>query len=207
MVGPEEQCFYVHPSILAAHSEFLKSALKEEWTEGKDRVIKLPEDDPEIFYIYVQWLYTGTIFTKTKEEAHSFDHLVDLYLLGEKMLDQVFQNRVMDALVSATRERDENGKRYFHDDLCIDKLYRNTPKNALARQFMVDVWVRRGRSKWISEDTALINKEFLVDLTTAMLDKCELRHEFRLDYAVLQAGVPCKYHQHGESDRCESGAT
>ena len=71
VVGADEECFFVHSSVLRKHSEFFDTACKKEWIEGQYRVIKLPEDDSDIFHNYVQWLYTGTIFSKAKDSSSS----------------------------------------------------------------------------------------------------------------------------------------
>ncbi|ORY06012.1 hypothetical protein BCR34DRAFT_604329 [Clohesyomyces aquaticus] len=44
--------------------------LHQDLKESDDKEMKLPEDDPEIFALYVQLLYTGQVPTKQKPVTH-----------------------------------------------------------------------------------------------------------------------------------------
>jgi hypothetical protein len=64
--------------------------------------VRLPDDEPGIFSLYVHWLYWGTlpvICDKTGTPADS-EHLdlVKAYVLGDKILDSTFQNTIIDAI-------------------------------------------------------------------------------------------------------------
>lgn len=52
VVGTEKKEYNVHEQILCANSPFFKAAFEEEWAEGRERTIPLPEDDPEVFELY-----------------------------------------------------------------------------------------------------------------------------------------------------------
>ena len=167
----------------------------------------MPEDDPSLFKIYVQWLYTDKIFTKTNDKWGSLDYerLGHLYCLGEKLIDKQFQNRVIDALVTGTREefpREEGGitTRYPTKE-SVDAVYKGTPIGSPARRLMVDLHVRHGAQEWIANDT-MQNVEFLVDLTRALLGTRVFPDGRAREYAELDkktSSIPKSYYQGIES--------
>ena len=52
-----EASFHVPESLLTEKSEFFQAACRNEWKEATSRVIKLPEVEPDIFSLYLFWVY------------------------------------------------------------------------------------------------------------------------------------------------------
>ncbi|KAK3700453.1 hypothetical protein LTR37_015957 [Vermiconidia calcicola] len=132
LVGAEGKCFYVHSSLLREHSEFFKAALNEVWQEGKERMVRLPEEQPAIFELYMQWLYTKRVFWTMEDRGADFERLSTLYGLGERIFDTVFQDSTMTAIVTASRTKDDNGKTWSPIGLNTSIIYENTPENSPA---------------------------------------------------------------------------
>jgi hypothetical protein len=63
LVGPEEEKMVVHETQLSRDSAFFKAALKKQWTEGRTRIIKLPEESLEPMQHYIQYVYSGSVPT------------------------------------------------------------------------------------------------------------------------------------------------
>lgn len=61
-VKPETK-YLVHKELLTSASPFFAAALNSTFAEGMDQVVRLPEEKPEIFEWFLQWLYTGTLKT------------------------------------------------------------------------------------------------------------------------------------------------
>lgn len=59
VVGPQEQRFHGHKAILAARSVWFESALNPLYREAHEGIIRLPEEDPKIFEMLFEFLYTG----------------------------------------------------------------------------------------------------------------------------------------------------
>ena len=59
----------MHIAVLDAHSEFFKAALKQDWAEGQQRTVNLPDDDAIALNTYFHWLYTHMILNKMTEEG------------------------------------------------------------------------------------------------------------------------------------------
>jgi len=53
LVGEDEIRFLVHKRILCENSPFFESVCKPEWVKDHEKMIKLPEDDPELVEIMV----------------------------------------------------------------------------------------------------------------------------------------------------------
>lgn len=54
--NPTEE-FIVHQGLVCKHSEFFKAALKGSWRESEEKVVKFPEDEPELFEYWLELLY------------------------------------------------------------------------------------------------------------------------------------------------------
>lgn len=65
--------FRLHEALVSARSDFFAAALTGQWKEAKDKIIDLPEDDPDIFALYPQLLYTGKIPVKEQTQEGA-DH-------------------------------------------------------------------------------------------------------------------------------------
>jgi hypothetical protein len=53
--------FCIHEALLTARSKFFERAMGKSWKEAKEKLVRLPEDDPRIFALYEQIVYTGRI--------------------------------------------------------------------------------------------------------------------------------------------------
>lgn len=208
VVGTDQQNFFVHPSLLE-HSEFFQSALKREWVEGQERAIHLPDDDSAAFYTYVQWFYTGTIFSKA-EGPHGYSNypfLGKLYVLGDKILDHNFQDTVTNAFVAATRQPGEGGTIRLPAADVASQIYQGTPKKSPACRLMVDIFVTHGAAVWLErfvDNTSVLDAEFLLDLSMALLNTKAGDVKSRTPYRELASGdVACAYHAHEKDKPCK----
>lgn len=65
VVGPKESKFVLHSHLLTSVSPFFAAALNGSFAESSSRTITLPDERPEIFEWFVQWLYSGTLRAST----------------------------------------------------------------------------------------------------------------------------------------------
>ncbi|KAI8939473.1 hypothetical protein NX059_003246 [Plenodomus lindquistii] len=178
-----ERLFHVHQSVLCQYSKFFQAATKPRWSEYRKKPIDLSEDDPDIFALYVQWLYTGLVAVKSKredtdvEDSLNFEEddtaiefqdiskrtLVKCYLLGEKLMDTVYQDTIMSTLLKTASMGIPT-----YDTIRI--AYQGTNINSPLRKLMVDIWVwcgyvpsAKGDLVWQSD------AEFANDLIHALL--------------------------------------
>jgi hypothetical protein len=53
--------YLIHKELLTAASPFFAAALNSTFAEGLDQTVRLPEERPEIFEWFLQWLYSGSL--------------------------------------------------------------------------------------------------------------------------------------------------
>ncbi|KAH3948663.1 hypothetical protein HBH70_071730 [Parastagonospora nodorum] len=57
IVGSDQKRFVVHQGLLTHYSEFFRAALTGRFKEAEDKVVKLEDQSPRIFEVFVHWLY------------------------------------------------------------------------------------------------------------------------------------------------------
>lgn len=67
---PQTQ-YLVHKELLTSASPFFAAALNGTFAEGMEQVVRLPEEKPESFEWFLQWLYTGTLTTQPVSSPES----------------------------------------------------------------------------------------------------------------------------------------
>lgn len=65
-----EAKYLIHKDLIASASPFFAAALNGTFAEGMDQTVRLPEEKPEIFEWFLQWLYTGTLKTPVPNCGH-----------------------------------------------------------------------------------------------------------------------------------------
>jgi hypothetical protein len=60
----------VHESVLRENSIFFDKALKSDWKEASDRIVRLPETNPVTFEILVRFVYTGLLFIELSDSQN-----------------------------------------------------------------------------------------------------------------------------------------
>jgi len=173
---PEQRVFHIHTSVLCKTSAFFQNATKPEWTGPTRRPIDLSDERPDVFYLYVQWLYNGKIAVKTmpssdsdtevrKHETVNYHSLIQSYILGEKLMDTTFQNSVLKCLIECVKQEDN-----FPSDPTVKLAYERTTKHSPLRKLLVDFWVWYGCSDWAADDmNASLGTEFTNDFFKAIL--------------------------------------
>ena len=144
-VGTEGLQITVIEAILHRSSTFFDNAMKPEWAASRSehRVVDLTDEDPDIFKLYLHWLYFKTMPTvATKCLTNNNPEYVALakcYVLGEKLMDNGFKNAVVDALLDAMN----NQPFYPHhcpDHRPIKITYDGTLEGSPTTRLLVDIW-------------------------------------------------------------------
>jgi len=176
--APTPAEYHVHETLLKSKSKFFDAALNKCWMEGREGRVLLPEDDPEIFEVYQNYIYTKVLPVKVpnpdlklegNENHPEYFTLAKLYAFGEKVQDVSFKNAVMKAFLGRMGEPVGSVGKWNPITKVVDIIYGATMPDSRARQLMVDVHVNLGASHWITTDLEENNKEFLMDLSRALL--------------------------------------
>lgn len=207
--GAIRKTFYIDEGALKSGGEFFVAALKEEWRKYK-APISLPEDDPKAFEVYAQWLYTGKIFSRpfSDSRAAAFDSqnfglLTALYVLGDRLMDSVFQDRIMDAIVAMNVQT----TMFMPAQRLVDFICGRIPAHAAMRRWLVQWYARWSHNDLASGDgwrdmLKIMNHEFLADLVVEMSRQARMSNEDRDKTQALLKSPGCTFHHHIANEPC-----
>jgi len=71
-VGPEREVFTAHRNILSKSLKFNAQCNNEHYTEGSTKEIELPDHNPDIFTVLLEYLYKGDYWPMEGEELPSY---------------------------------------------------------------------------------------------------------------------------------------
>lgn len=156
-VGPTEHAILAHGNFISRRSEFFKAALKKEWAEGQTRVIKLPDEDPQVMTHYLSYAYSKClptdIFTKDflgtfpEESDEYYQLLAELYVLSERLLDETIRGALIKEILRLAKLTDKESKQYHPKGEAVNIIYRGTTAKSPARRLMVDFHIAYGTTK------------------------------------------------------------
>jgi hypothetical protein len=174
-VEPNQKRFSIHEGIICARSEFFRRVMSGDWLEKEERLVELPEDDPDIFALYVNIVYMSQVPTNAIAETKTPDALSDelhelcvLYLLCEKMLDKMGKNAILQAIMSTGKEGASDGKIYLPRAETVAVMYAGTPVGSLGRKLLAQMWVALPHDSFLVIAQQL-PKDFLIDYTAVLL--------------------------------------
>ncbi|KAF2241927.1 hypothetical protein BU26DRAFT_395163, partial [Trematosphaeria pertusa] len=145
-VGQEsasQQKFQAHKDILTSHSPFFEAAVNSTtWAEGLDKVVRMPDDDPEAFGIWLQLTYTGKMGIEdgSMEGNRVYELLMMVYVMAEKLIDSRTMDICMEATLKRMRTMQHDGYRHFPGSKPIRILYGGTPESSPMRRLLVDAY-------------------------------------------------------------------
>ncbi|KAF2492755.1 hypothetical protein BU16DRAFT_89948 [Lophium mytilinum] len=171
-----QEKFAVHDTPLRSHSKFFANAMNGSWKESDERIIKLPDDSPETFELYIHYIYTGKLAIVAGEGVVDDDRgtrqfvaqlkaLAYLYVFVEKILDSACKNDVVDAMVACVRDNSKIPPLFV-----VEIIYNGTAGPCSARKFLVDVCARWSNAKYFKDRRERFPVDFTFDVITKMLE-------------------------------------
>lgn len=126
-VGPkdEEVSWILPKSLLTHHSKFFDAALNGTFAESNSRSVTMPEDNPDAFRLFVQWLYIGDIMIDDADEW------LEAWVLGDKIGNIAFRNCAMSKLVN-------DHEHYCIDSTIVATVYRKSALGSKLRKWALD---------------------------------------------------------------------
>jgi len=134
----QRETWWLPKNLVSACSETLNAACNRDFKEKEENCILLVEDDPEIFSLYVEWLYydTYTIPSKYPQGTRSMTD-AEAWVLGDKLLSKDFKNYAMSRIYQHYLRFDGfSMKPVLLDD--ISYVLENTSENSGLREFFID---------------------------------------------------------------------
>jgi hypothetical protein len=160
LVGPDQTRFVVHENLLVHYSKFFHAALTGKFKEAEDKTVKLEEDDPDIFELFVHWLYyqrfpdkvygdnegilaLWTIDDDDDYQSSPSDNCVYLHIFGDKYEVEKLRCDTINELVQMILSDPGTG-------LCgaasMRTAFRDLPGGSPMRQLIIDAHYRHGDS-------------------------------------------------------------
>ncbi|PNP41617.1 hypothetical protein TGAMA5MH_06546 [Trichoderma gamsii] len=178
--------------------------MKAYWTTSASGSVNLKEEDPEVFEIYLHWLYFEKFPVQNDspglEGNTEYVQLAKAYVLGEMLQDVNFRDAVLDAILVKSRSKASDGQNWFPVGPAIRYIYEGTPESSAARRLLVDLYTYHGYADWLTQwaNKDDLPKQFLLDLAIATLAK----RPHPSAPLALKAGT-CDYHEHlPDSNSC-----
>ncbi|KAH0528035.1 hypothetical protein TsFJ059_002947 [Trichoderma semiorbis] len=197
-VGSTDPVMYsVHEHLICRTSGYFKTAMKAHWETSTSGSIDLTEEDPEVFEIYLHWLYFGTLPVRNNspglEGNNEYVQLAQAYVLGEFLQDVNFKDTVLDAILIKSRSTASDGQTWFPLGPAIRCIYEGTRASSAARRLLVDLYNHNGHGDWLKgwADKDDMPKQFLLDLAIAALTE-----RSRPSESLAPVEGTCRYHEH-----------
>ena len=125
--GDAKKVWHLPEKLLKSKSTFFTAALEGGFAEGLSKTVTLPEEDPNLFENYVEWLYVG--FNKTAEL--DVNMLIDQWTMGDRLGCPLVQDDAMCKLIKYYQG--------WHFDLeTLEKVYEVSAAGSKIRQFVID---------------------------------------------------------------------
>ncbi|KAL8848256.1 MAG: hypothetical protein Q9221_006729 [Calogaya cf. arnoldii] len=194
LVGPAETPFCIHWGLLTSKSSFFNAALTASWQESSEGKVRLAEEDPELFSIYVLWFYNQDWTSDHDGKALSGYAHCRLYILADKYGSEALQNQIIDILCERAAQPSFR-MRLASFKVVYDNTLPGTPLRRLLADFLA--WKLKLRHY---EDLAELVPQCFHDA----LEVCKTRLSTTSGKMIpFHASVACKnYHVHLDETFC-----
>lgn len=184
MVGSDgaRKSFIVHKAVIANRAPKLLGTLE----SGAQSTIALPDVEPQVFSLYLQYLYTRRLPSKPNnaqptvaEHTAEITLLCRLFVLSKSVGDDQAAKDATNAIYAEAHEVPPNNLHVMlPSSVGVDMIYKVTDRPCGTRRLLVDLYIWKAASKWVKdhlgEDPAY-PPEFLSDLAVALLEQREDR--------------------------------
>lgn len=200
LVGPEKVKFGVHQGVLVQRSPFFQAALTGKFKEAMEGRIILHDGDPDVFAVFVSWLYTTKLENMVDETSSCTKvRLIKLYLFADRYDVPILRNDVIDALYKNWKEDPRLPISYFQE------VYDTTPPRDPLRRLFVDLITSDTKiSESVLESHEYYPKEMLLDLVGALSNQLAPFRERAWNWEPNEVMICSIYHTHEDgSANCE----
>ncbi|KAK3645080.1 hypothetical protein LTR56_002702 [Elasticomyces elasticus] len=221
LVGEEKVPFTIHTKTVRAKSKFFDAACQREWIEGRERVVKLPEVDPETFELYATWMYQdkidhealrmAAVVLASADKARSGDlqhakfywtstlDLMRLHVAADFLGDAELMKRAVDGI---TETINASGPSVYKLQSIASYVWASTSSKSGLRRIVLDYIVATGGPKSMRDHLRKLQSnvpsEFFAEL--ALHSLTALRHPDAAKFEPLTARRH-KYYDGYESDK------
>ena len=145
IVGPQQAAITWHlpKALLTRQSLFFAAALNGSFAEAKLNSVTMPDDDPNVFRVWVQWLLVGYTNSETIPYEEVNNVLVKAWILGDKLGCHIFQDFIMTGLLVVL------GSDYWTEikPSTFRAAYEGSAPGSMLRKWAVDLFLFETRNK------------------------------------------------------------
>ncbi|OCL14234.1 hypothetical protein AOQ84DRAFT_222179 [Glonium stellatum] len=171
-VGPDDTPFDVHIELICDCSPFFDNLLKHRFTEPQEKILPLPDVDPDIFTEFLNWAYRGQIFEGML--SPKWIDLCRLWVLADKLGARELQNLVV---IQCGNKYIRFGN--FVDKEAVEFVYNRTPVDSPLRRMVVDTWVLKSNPEVFAAVKGEMKAEFWEDCCLALMKNAAISGERR----------------------------
>ncbi|KAH7138061.1 hypothetical protein B0J11DRAFT_3560 [Dendryphion nanum] len=150
--GAETKAFVVNKDMVAANSTFFRTAIHGLWEESHEKVVNLPTNDPDIFHLWLIFVYRGELETpeigkgrqlKTDGEQtitvtdEGYLVLSNVYILSDMLGDSLAKNAVITRILNSSGLFDES---WLPGIKSLKIAYEETPEKSALRRLFFALW-------------------------------------------------------------------
>jgi hypothetical protein len=152
--------WYLPQSLLSSRSPFLRAACTRDFKERSENRIALPDEEPVIFALFVEWLYYGEYtvpvlkFHDTNWTA-AVNYHARCYVLGDKLLSTGFKNAAMSRLYNLYSRNSlfpspvtTQDARYVWDNTAVGSKLRQFYLDYFAQHFANSLRLKGSTEEW-----------------------------------------------------------
>ena len=201
-VGPLQTHFRVHKKLLCTRSQYFERMFSSGFKEVIDSTIRMPEDDPDVFDMFVQWVYERRLdtadMTKHTPKSGPLGLRFKLYCFAE----EICLNDLMDYTISSFMSN--YTKHVKSASVHVMSLaYEGTSKGSKLRLFIAHelVYILRtlgNSSFWPDKDLGWVmtkNEDLAVDVVSLLRSSSkDLENPARFS--------KYQYHVHANNHEC-----
>lgn len=193
--------FFIHRSLLTRNSRFFTAALDGQFKEGNTQVVNFPEESPDTFAFFAQWLYTHDLKHEAldvteqssvqgnegsrKATKPAYFKLLHLYALADRLGVEAIRNEIVNKVMSLAEETNSVPT---PTDTWV--LYENIRDGAPIRKLVVDLFACMHTNTLLDTHEDDWHERFLRDLVL------RLRRKPKVEGAAL------RNHSWGAVERC-----
>jgi len=195
----------IHENVLRASSRVLHAAVDDVWPRMKT---ELPEEDPDIFASYVDWLYTkdSTLcdHDKVLSAVDKWDLLIHSYSVGLRLWDPPFRDTVVDQMKRLLEDR-YSAPEFVPTPTIMEKanaVYKSTLRSSKRRTLFAEYVA--GLVDPVTFATAKdTSSDLIFDVAKLLMQKRFTGDADDLYHLYKHADDRCYYHEHKkDSELC-----
>jgi len=134
-VGLACKKFTVHKALLCESSDFFKKGFMGGFKEAQEKEMSLPEDNPEAFSLFLDWLYTHTLPICSTEAQ--LDDLYRLYFFAEKICQMNLADKAIDRIQQVHKYNPQLGIK----PAVIGLVFANTKYHSSLQRLVIHIFL------------------------------------------------------------------